>query len=289
MRALADFIMRGRAQAAVVAVLGAFVPLLSPSAVALVSLRRGGIDAAHLMAWAILPSVVIAFASPETLPMAFYSLCVLVTVVGGAMVLRRENSWPLSVLGLLALSASGGLIFGWTFPEFNQALVAEAESQAQALEQAQGSASERPAITSTLVVGLIAALIAINALFALVIGRWWQAMLYNPGGFRAEFYDFRLGKNTALLCFAAMAICISRPNALFWGLLAALPLVMVAAAVLHSRVRARRMGVGWLVLFYLLMVFQPFYLVAACVGLSDSWVNYRQRIGPAAPEDRPDE
>src|SRR5690606_2484533 len=202
MRALADFIMRGRAQAAVVAVLGAFVPLLSPSAVALVSLRRGGIDGAYLMAWAILPAVVIALASPDTLPMAFYSLCVLASVVGGAIVLRRENSWPLSVLGLVALSASGGLIFGWTFPEFNQALVAEAESQARALEQAQRVAAEteRPAITTALVVGLLAALIAMNALLALLIGRWWQAMLYNPGGFRAEFYEFRLGKNLALVC-----------------------------------------------------------------------------------------
>lgn len=288
MRALAEFIMRGRAQAATVAVLGAFVPLLSPSAVALVSLRRGGIDAAYLMAWAILPAVVIAIASPDTLPMAFYSLCVLAAVVGGAMVLRKENSWPLSVLGLVALSAGGGLIFGWTFPEFNQALVAEAEAQAQALEQAQES-SERPAITATLVIGLIAALIAINALLALVIGRWWQAMLYNPGGFRAEFHEFRLGKNPALLCFAIAALCIARPNGIFWGFLAAMPLVLVTAAVVHQRVRVRGMGVGWLVLFYLLMLFQPLYLVAACVGLSDSWVNYRQRISPPASGDKSDE
>lgn len=291
MRALAEFIMRGRAQAAVVAALGFLVPLLGPSTVALVSLRRGGIDGAYVMAWAILPYVALAFASPDTLPVAFYSLCILAAVVGGAIILRKENSWPHSVFGLVALSAVGGLIYGWTFTEFNEALASEAEAHLQTLSQGQSDADSRPAISATFIVGMVATLIAFQALLALVIGRWWQAMLYNPGGFRVEFYEFRLNRNAALLYFAAMALALGMggANGSFWGFLAALPLVLVTTAIVHNRVRARGMSIGWLVLFYLLMAFQPFYLVAACVGLSDSWVNYRQRIGPQGPEGRSDE
>lgn len=289
MRALAEFIMRGRAQAAIVAVLGSLVPLFSAGALALVTLRRGGVDGSHLMAWAMLLPVVMALAGPETLPMAFYTLCVLAAVMGGALVLRKENNWAQGLLGLIALSAAGGLIYGWTFPEFNAALAADAEARAQAFEQAQGQATQRTPITESLVVGLVSSLIALQALLALVLGRWWQAMLYNPGGFRAEFQELRLGKNTALLLFGVAALCITRPNAMFWGLLAGLPLVVVTAAVVHNRVRTRGMGAGWLVLFYLLMLFQPLYLIAACVGLSDCWVNYRRRSGSGAEEDKPDE
>lgn len=280
--------MRGRAQAAIVAVLGSIVPLLAPCAVALVSLRRGGVDGAYVMAWAMLPAVALALANPDTLPMAFLTLCVLAAVVGAALLLRNENSWPLGVFGLVVLSAAGGLIHGWTFPEIYQAAASEAEELLQTMEQGRVEAAERPPITPTWVVGMMAAFIAVQAMLALVVGRWWQAMLYNPGGFRAEFYEFRLNKNPALLCFAVMALAlgVTSPNGSFWGFLAALPLVLVTTAIVHSRVHARGKGIGWLALFYVLLAFQPFYLVAACVGLSDSWVNYRQR-GPQAPEDRP--
>lgn len=293
MRALAEFIMRGRAQAALVAVLGSlapFFPLLSASAVALVSLRRGGVDAAYLMAWAMLIPTVTALVGPEALPVAFYMLCILATVVGAAVILRNENSWPLGLLGLVALSAAGGLIHGWTFPEPTQAWAAEMEAWYQALEEGGTGISGRPPITASWISGMLAASIAMQAIFALVIGRSWQAMLYNPGGFRAEFYELRLNKNPALLYFAVTALTFGAASSSGapWWLLSGLPLVLVTTAIVHNRVRARGMGVGWLVVYYFLMMLPSFYLVAACVGLSDSWINYRQRLGPKTPKESPD-
>lgn len=288
MRALAEFIMRGRAQAAMVALLGAFVPFVSPSTVALVSLRRGGLDGSFVIAWAMLPVIVMTAVSPETLPMAFYSLCVLVAVIGAALVLRSQSDWSVSVLGLVVLAATGGLVFGVTFPEFNAQLVEElnrVQSETQAQLQEQGSElTDQVNITATLVAGLMAALVGFNALLALVIGRWWQALLYNPGGFREEFHQFRLSKTQSLVCFGVAAICVTRANWLFWGLLAALPLFLVCAATVHNRVYAKGWGLPWLVLFYLLMLFQPFFLVAFTIGFTDSWVDYRRRFGPQTPQ-----
>lgn len=288
MRALAEFIMRGRAQAAFVALLGAFVPLLSPGTVALVSLRRGGWDGFYVVAWAMLPVIVMTVLSPETLPMTFYSLCVLVAVIGGALVLRSLTAWPASVMGLLVLSATGGLVFGMSFQDFNSQLVADlnqAQEQARAqLEQNGTELADKIVITPTLVSGFVATMVAFNALAGLILGRWWQALLYNPGGFREEFHQFRLSKTQALVCFGIAAICVTRPNWLFWGLLAALPLFLVCAAVVHNRVYARKMGFPWLVLFYLLAFFQPVFLVMLAIGFTDSWLDYRRRIGPQAPQ-----
>lgn len=41
MRALAEFIVRGRLQAALVALFGSLVPLVSPAAISLVTLNKG--------------------------------------------------------------------------------------------------------------------------------------------------------------------------------------------------------------------------------------------------------
>lgn len=288
MRALAEFIMRGRAQAAMVALLGAFVPLLSPGTLALVSLRRGGWDGSYVMAWALLPVIVMTVVSPETLPMAFYSLCVLVAVMGGAVVLRNQSIWSFSVMGLVVLSATGGLMFGMSFEEFNAQMIEElnqTQEQARTQLQEQGRELAEPVtITPTMIAGFVAALVGINALLGLVIGRWWQAMLYNPGGFREEFHQFRLSKTQALVCFGIAAVCVAQPNWLFWGLLAALPLLLVCIAVVHDRVYAKKMGYPWLVLFYLLVFFQPFFLAALVIGFTDSWVDYRRRFGPQTPQ-----
>jgi hypothetical protein len=286
--ALAEFIMRGRVQAATAALLGAFVPFVSPGTVALVSLRRGGLDGFYVIAWAMLPVIVMTVVNPETLPVAFYSLCVLVAVVGGSLVLRSQSAWSVSVLGLVVLSATSGFVFAVTFPEFNTQLVAEfnriqEEAQAQ-LQTGRTGAVEKVPMTTILIAGLMAALVAFNAVLALVIGRWWQAMLYNPGGFREEFHEFRLSRTQSLVCFGSAAICVAQPNWLFWGLLAALPLFLVCAAVVHNRLYVKGGGVAWLALFYLVMLFQPFFLVAVVVGFTDSWVDYRKRFGPQTPQ-----
>jgi hypothetical protein len=48
------------------------------------------------------------------------------------------------------------------------------------------------------------------ALLALLLGRWWQAGLFNPGGFRPEFQELRLGRPLAAgwrwLLFAARLV-----------------------------------------------------------------------------------
>ena len=55
MRALAEYIMRGRAQAALIAVL--IVPVIPQAALALVTLRRGVLDGLWVGFWAFAPTL----------------------------------------------------------------------------------------------------------------------------------------------------------------------------------------------------------------------------------------
>ena len=59
MRALAEFVMAGRFKAALVALLGNFLPLVSPAAVGLVVLRQGLTEGSLVLLWAILPLVIL--------------------------------------------------------------------------------------------------------------------------------------------------------------------------------------------------------------------------------------
>src|SRR6218665_813955 len=115
MRAIAEFIMRGRMQATLVVVGSAALPLLfwlSAAAGCLVLLRRGLKDAAGILAWALLPALVWwYFGEPRT-------LLVLLGTLGLALVLRAGFSWARVLLCSVALGLAYGLILGSQYREF---------------------------------------------------------------------------------------------------------------------------------------------------------------------------
>ncbi len=289
MRALAEYVMRGRVQAATVALLCTFLPLVSPAVVALVTLRRGVVDGANIALWAFLPVVVFTVLNPALLPVTFISLSVLVALVGGAIVLKAGSFWPASVLGLAFIAATGGFVFGLSFPDYlNELIEALNSAQQEAIKASGVKDVEVTPFTHSLLVGVVAFAIAINALMALLIGRWWQAILYNPGGFQEELHQLQMSKTQSLFCLGLFGISFIQSSFWFWGLLAAIPLFMVSAAVVHHRVSQRKQGVQWLVLFYILaFAVQPILWVVLIFGFTDAWIDYRRLLNAknAGPED----
>lgn len=295
MRALAEFVMRGRVQAGMVALLCTFVPLISPAVVALVTLRRGLVDGAFIALWAFLPPVVYTVANPELLPYTFMELSALAGLIGGALLLRAGSHWSVALLGLISIGATGGFVFAGTFPDFVQELVttfnqAQQEAVQATAQPGQEKALEIVEFSAVMIAGFVAVGISLNAFFALVLGRWWQSLLYNPGGFQQEFHQLRLSKTQTLICFGVTAICISQPNLSSWGLLAGLPLLMVATAVVHNAVTAKGMGVQWLILFYLLAFWPMIMWLTMLIGFVDAWLDFRSRFGtPPPPAQQSDE
>lgn len=106
MRAIAEFIMRGRMQATLVVAAAAALPLLfwlSAAASALVLLRRGMQDAVTIVVWAVLPALAWwYFAEPRT-------LLVLLGTLSLAQLLRRTQSW----VAVLLASVPWGCCLPW--------------------------------------------------------------------------------------------------------------------------------------------------------------------------------
>jgi len=129
----------------------------------------------------------------------------------------------------------------------------------------------------------------------LMLGRYWQAGLYNPGGFRTEFRTLSLpGGAWAAGALVALASMLSRLDGKPVDMLEDLLLLAVMVfswqglAVMHARILA---GMHWLWAwgFYSLFLALPqlVVLVLAGIGISDRYKDYRRlRVQvPQKPED----
>lgn len=279
MGALAKFVMGSRARAALVAVLGNLLPLLSPAAVALVVLRKGLGDGLLIGLWSILPLVAVFYLSDMAPMLIWASLGTVVVVVAGAWVLKRTASWQAALMALIAVSGALALAMG-------AALEPQLAGLQQMLQEmlARMAPQGREVMLAPeplLLLGMLAWMMAISALGSLLLGRWWQAILYNPGGLGQEFRGLRLAAPLALALTAGVVLCEFAPvDYTAWGNLLGLPLFLAGIGLVHHVVAVSHLGAHWLAVFYVCLVFLlgPVGLLLAGLGLLDSLVDVRARL-----------
>jgi len=269
--------MRGRVQASVVALIGSWFPLISPAAVALVTLRRGSLDGMILLLWALLPALIALWVSDMGPLMPVVTVVGLFATLLMALLLRGSNSWQQALMGLVGFSALAGLMMGQIIPDPVRDVTA---ALGEMFEQMQAQAPDNTALAvpgETFVVGLIAYVIAVSSFMSLLLARWWQSMLYNPGGLQTEFHQLRLSPLVGVVCFLASLYGWRQGiDYQHWAGLFGFPLVVAAAALVHGVVKARQMSGQWLILFYVVLVFaSPIVMVLAVV---DTWTDFRSRI-----------
>lgn len=137
-----------------------------------------------------------------------------------------------------------------------------------------------------LMTGIVGAGIVIGAMTGLFIGRWWQAMLYNPGGFRAEFHALRVGRQFALFAVVVATVMMFGPAAA--ARLASDVLIVIIAAYMfaglalaHAFSAAKQASAGWLIAMYgALFVLPQLVVILAAAGFTDSWMDLRGHFKP---------
>lgn len=304
MRGLASFVMRGRGQATLVvattAVLSALVPpvsWLSSGALALVTLRRGSREGLLVLALALVGAGVLAFLSLGTpLPALSFALVLWLPMLVVAMVLRATVDLgaafaAIGAIGLVAVAVVH-LLLGDPGPWWAATLGPLIEPALEGVEAGQAeSLREVIAAASEYMTGLMVAAGLFNLVLGLLIGRVWQAGLYNPGGFQREFHALRLPRVVAaasIALFAAVLALGAAPGAMTDMAAAILvPCALAGLAMTHGLAGGRRGGVVWLVGLYLLLVLAlPETTVAlAAVGLANAWFDLVSRYGTRPKED----
>lgn len=294
MRAFADFVMRGRMQATLVVVGAAALPLLfwlSAAAGSLVLLRRGLSDALGIVAWALLPALVWwYFGEPRT-------LMVLLGTLGLALVLRSAVSWTRVLLASVPLGLVYGLVLGAVFGEPIAAMAGELQKlMPQVLDGVyqQMSADERVRLESLLapvLTGLMAALLQALSLLSLMLGRYWQAALYNPGGFGGEFRALRLPVPVTLVLIAGMLLGPNLgPQMAMLTPLCSVPLAFAGVGLMYGLVAGGALSRFWLVGLYitLLVFMQLIYPLLVVLAIVDSLFDFRGRMGRKSGPDSAD-
>jgi hypothetical protein len=280
MRALAEFIMKGRLQAVAVAGLGVGTLVFAwvgVAAAVLVLLRKGLAEGAYVVFWALLPAIAVATIGADVGPLAM-----LLGASASALVLRNTQQWSNALVTAVAV----GLFSALLLTQFaNAYLVSVLELVQPMLQQMQVSA---PGAFPEITTGDVAALIGVSAVLwstlAVMLGRWWQALLYNPGGFRLEMWQLRLSPIITIGLVVVMLL-LSKVGGdyRFWAIMCVMPIVIAGLALVHGVVGRLGLGRAWLIVFYVaLLILRPLWVALILAAIVDSWIDIRRRL-PVRP------
>ncbi|GHB00071.1 YybS family protein [Modicisalibacter luteus] len=276
---LARWVMRGTPHAVGAAALAAIIPWLfwfSAAVAALVTLRRGLGPAMPVIVAAALPTGW-WWMQGDTIPLASLLLVTLM-----ATVLRSRMRWSETLIaGALVGAAMVQLgIFlppGGAGPLLDQLRQSSPEIERMLADLTeQGVATERLAVL--LIGGVTGLIVMLASVACLALARSWQAGLYNPGGFRAEFHALRLsGRELILLVVLVVLGVVFALPAL--TMLAWVPLLVGGVALIHGLIGLKGMNGLWLVAFYvLLLTTWPMILIVLLLGFIDTFADFRGRL-----------
>lgn len=309
--------MAGPRQAAVASLVLGFIPIFGPwlssAAIALVVLQVGIEKGTKILPWALIPGVFWFYLGDPGF------LMLLLTVYCAALVLQVQRSLSLSLLIACCSSALLFVAIVTFLPKALDPLVSmitqvvsssdelrEAISTAQKTDQGidkevlvAGSAEqevfEKSPVTLEQITAqgnleetikklaylLFAWASALSACLVLLIGRWWQSLLYRPGAFQEEFHGLRLSLNLAFIISLAMFLLMQVAG---WGYALAamfsIPILLTGIALVHSLVKIAGMSVHWLGMFYLGLILMGhfLYLPLLIIALLDTAFDFRNRL-----------
>ncbi len=294
MQWLASFVMRGRSQAvmatSVLAMLSMVMPplsLLSSASIALITLREGRNTGLQVIGLSLLACVVlstIVLGSPAPAIGLALLLWFPMWVLG--QVLREMRSLGFAIqsallFGLMTIGyfylQSGDPIADWQevfaslANNFTEAGLYKAVESQQLVDE-----------LARWMTGFFAASYVLQLVASLLLARWWQSLLYNPGGFQQEFHQLRLSKS--LVYAGAVLVVVSLLDA-SGDLLRYLMVVLMAAylvqglAVAHGTVKLLGLNRAWLIGVYIMLVITgpQMMVLLSMLGLADIWMNFRAK------------
>lgn len=274
MRKLAQYAMRGNKQATMVAVLFAIIPVLfwiSAALVALVILRKGYRDGAQVFIWSLLPAIA-WWSNGDPTP-----ALTLIGAAGLASVLRYSASWAyVLVASLVAAIVSMPILASY----LQDVMVAFAEAGIQLEAQQKLPENVDKELLQTLMEGVLGAVHMAILLACVVLARWWQAALFNPGGFQTEFHQLRLPLwLTGTLALAVFGFS-NVTDMTQWLFVLSIPLLFAGLALVHGLVEQLKLGQAWLFAIYLALLLSSavVFTILALLATLDSVFKLRQRL-----------
>ncbi|MGB0636246.1 MAG: hypothetical protein ACPGN6_02450 [Gammaproteobacteria bacterium] len=296
MRALARFAMRGHWHAVVLTVLGlicstviSIFGVISGSIVALVAMRIGWLSGLKLALTSVIFFCLFQFFMTGYTPLTALYVSVIVlglpVLLGVALDSSSNQALPLLIVasGLILFSLAFRILTGdadqFWFQQINPIL--------NALQEANGPILSEQAVMqiSSQMHHIFLVLIFLFYTAIIFLARWWQAELYNPGGFGFEFRVLRMPKSALYgVAIAGVMVALNTVSSFDVAFVTDCFIVLVllfsfqGLAVVHAKIYTNNLPVGWLVGLYLLSAIVPQLvgLVLATTGVADSLADFRR-------------
>lgn len=289
MNALAGFIMQSKLKAIIAASAFALLSLILPpisiissAAVALVTLRLGTTNGLMVMLGSTLALLVfggIVFAN--YMFALIFALMLWLPVWSMAVLLRISRQLSLTVEASVILGVAGVIGF-YLIEDQPSAVWQNLLSNKIPDEAAFAGMQEILASYSHYMTGSFAAGVVFTLLFGLFLARWWQALLFNPGGFKSEYLSLKTSRIMAIITLAVFVTAlVDKELEIVWNVLILFFVLyaFIGASVLHCLSRASKNSKVWIsVLYITLFVIPHAMLIAAVIGMFDPWLNLRNKI-----------
>jgi hypothetical protein len=283
--------MRGRMQAMLVASSLAIVSLIMPpvsivssASVALVTLRRGAVEGLVVLGCSTLIAGVLGFFLLGNYQFVLLYGMVLWVPVWLISIVLREGRYLSLAVEIAVLLGILGVVGFYLYSTEPAAMWKTMLSQMMPPNAPVEDVQRAFDMLSHYMTGIVAAASVFGLLFGLFLGRWWQALLYNPGGFRQEFLSLNTPPRLAIgsiLVVVIASLSSGVTSEIFWNISILLFVLytFIGTSVLHTVFAAMKMGRYIVPMFYVTMFLIPHAMLpVAIVGLSDAWMNLRNKI-----------
>ena len=305
LRRVTDFILQGRAQAMGAALVSSFIPVIGGIGIliaAFVTLRKGAKEGALVMLAATVASIVY-YAAPASVTQA--DSLVLVMAVSSnifawalSMVLRQFGNWSFTLefagLAGVVIIAIVHLIFpevqDWWMTMIKEYLVKTTEAVANLESSAATAVTLDSAKQSQLAMylkgvatGYATASVLLNALIQVLLARWWQAIMFNPGGLKPELQSVRLSHVIGAIFIIAL-VTAYLGNELALDTLPVLCIVFFIAglSLIHSLFNLAQPKTKWL---WLIAIYAGIFyklplgiIIVSLIALFDTGFDFRNRL-----------
>lgn len=291
-RKFSQFLITRNVNAGIIAFIFTLLSLLSlPGGffaaviVGFITLQKGRDPGLFTLAWVAVPAIALFLIKPR---FGMFDLILVraLLVWVFALIIRKHGSWRLMleaavVLGLLAVVGLHLVI-----PDVAANWIKLIGHYIKDLSGAgfwKLSATETQVFIKNIApmaTGLLSFIVIGGVFIQLVIARWWQAYMFNPGGFRKEFIQIRMGRTIAIAVLIVIIGMLFKVEFIvdFFPLVL-LPFVVAGLSLGHFFVTQKKWFIWGLVLIYAGLFLLPMLVVGllALAGYFDSWYDIRQR------------
>lgn len=300
---MTDYILQSRLQAMGIAFVCAFIPLVGAISIviaALVTLRRGMLEGSYVVLAACLPILIGYMMGVQANAMPDYPISLIDIVVIllasniltwiFAVLLRHYSSWSLvlqltAFVSLVAIAAVHVLypdVQAWWDVQltsyFVKTLQATGQVNPDLVKPDSPMIVQLVSIVKPYATGMVIAFLTFNALLQLLLARWWQAAIFNPGGLRKELLIVRMS-------YAASAVFVIGMISAYLGneiVIDMMPVMyltfgLAGFSLMHCLLAQVKNGWMWLVVVYVVVGILGFTPIAL-VALADVGFDFRKRV-----------